>query len=84
MLGFLGLKRNRVCNYLEVPKLHSIGKDSVGEFFSVALTSNKQEADTGAKMIHLAPGQKVELFQGISAGQSKNTYRGLVKIGPSF
>ena len=59
------------------------GKDSVGEFFSVALTSNKQEADTGTKMIHLAPGTKSRIVsKGISAGQSKNTYRGLVKIGP--
>ena len=50
------------------------GKDSVGEFFSVALTSNKQEADTGTKMIHLAPGTKSRIVsKGISAGQSKNT-----------
>ena len=59
------------------------GKDSVGEFFSVALTSNKQEADTGTKMIHLASGTKSRIVsKGISAGESNNTYRGLVKIGP--
>ena len=59
------------------------GKDAVGEFFSVALTSNKQEADTGTKMIHLSSGTKSRIVsKGISAGESKNTYRGLVKIGP--
>jgi Fe-S cluster assembly protein SufB len=59
------------------------GKNSVGEFFSVALTSNKQEADTGTKMIHLAPGTRSRIVsKGISAGDSKNSYRGLVKIGP--
>jgi len=59
------------------------GESSVGEFFSVALTSNKQEADTGTKMIHLAPGTRSRIVsKGISAGDSKNSYRGLVKIGP--
>ena len=59
------------------------GKDSIGEFFSVALTSNRQEADTGTKMIHLAPGTRSRIVsKGISAGESKNTYRGLVKVGP--
>ena len=59
------------------------GKDSIGEFFSVALTSNRQEADTGTKMIHLAPGTRSRIVsKAISAGESKNTYRGLVKVGP--
>jgi Fe-S cluster assembly protein SufB len=59
------------------------GKDSIGEFFSVALISNRQEADTGTKMIHLAPGTRSRIVsKGISAGESKNTYRGLVKVGP--
>ncbi len=59
------------------------GENSIGEFFSVALTSNKQEADTGTKMIHLAPGTRSRIVsKGISAGESKNSYRGLVKIGP--
>jgi len=59
------------------------GQDSVGEFFSVALTSNKQQADTGTKMLHLGPGTKSRIIsKGISAGDSKNSYRGLVKIGP--
>jgi len=58
------------------------GKSSIGEFYSVALTSNKQQADTGTKMIHLAPKSKSRIIsKGISTGSSKNTYRGLVKIG---
>jgi len=56
---------------------------SVGEFYSVALTSNCQQADTGTKMIHLAPNTKSRIIsKGISAGCSQNSYRGLVKIGP--
>jgi len=59
------------------------GKGSLGEFYSVALTSNYQEADTGTKMIHLGEGTKSRIIsKGISAGHSKNSYRGLVKIGP--
>merc|ERR1712153_164894 len=59
------------------------GKHSVGEFFSVALTSNKQQADTGTKMVHLAPGTRSRIVsKGISAGDSINSYRGLVKVGP--
>jgi len=59
------------------------GSNSVGEFFSVALTSNKQQADTGTKMLHLASGTRSRIIsKGISAGDSKNSYRGLVKIGP--
>lgn len=57
------------------------GEFSVGEFYSVALTSNKQQADTGTKMIHLAPNTKSRIIsKGISTGYSKNSYRGLVKI----
>jgi len=59
------------------------GASSVGEFFSVALTNNKQQADTGTKMIHLGSKTKSRIVsKGISAGESKNSYRGLVKIGP--
>jgi len=59
------------------------GQNSVGEFFSVALTSNKQQADTGTKMLHLAPKTRSRIVsKGISTGDSKNTYRGLVKVGP--
>ena len=58
------------------------GDDSIGEFYSVALTSNYQEADTGTKMIHLGKNTKSRIIsKGISTGNSKNSYRGLVKIG---
>ena len=59
------------------------GENSIGEFFSVALTSNKQQADTGTKMLHLAPGRRSRIIsKGISARNYVNTYRGLVKVGP--
>lgn len=57
------------------------GDHSVGEFFSVAVTSNYQQADTGTKMIHLGKNTKSTIVsKGISAGRSNNSYRGLVKI----
>ncbi|MFM8276488.1 MAG: Fe-S cluster assembly protein SufB [Cyanobium sp.] len=59
------------------------GADSVGEFYSVALTNNRQQADTGTKMIHVGPRTRSTIVsKGISAGQSSNSYRGLVQIGP--
>ena len=59
------------------------GEKSIGEFFSVALTSNQQQADTGTKMLHLGPGTRSRIIsKGISAESSINTYRGLVKVGP--
>ncbi|TQI80370.1 iron-regulated ABC transporter membrane component SufB [Serratia fonticola] len=59
------------------------GDNSVGEFFSVALTSGYQQADTGTKMIHIGKNTKSTIIaKGISAGHSQNTYRGLVKILP--
>ncbi len=59
------------------------GDDSVGEFYSVALTANKQQADTGTKMIHLGKRTKSTIVsKGISAGNGQNTYRGLVRINP--
>jgi Fe-S cluster assembly protein SufB len=59
-----------------------MGDDSVGEFYSVALTNNYQQADTGTKMIHLGRNTKSTIVsKGISAGHGQNTYRGLVKIG---
>ena len=59
------------------------GKNSVGEFYSIAVTNNFQQADTGTKMIHLAPNTRSRIIsKGISTGDSKNSYRGLVKIGP--
>ncbi|MDD2876420.1 MAG: Fe-S cluster assembly protein SufB [Acidiphilium sp.] len=59
------------------------GEGSSGEFYSVALTNNYQQADTGTKMIHLAPNTTSTIIsKGISAGHSNNTYRGLVRIMP--
>tara|TARA_B100001057_G_scaffold229396_1_gene229702 strand:+ start:13341 stop:14789 length:1449 start_codon:yes stop_codon:yes gene_type:complete len=58
------------------------GDNSVGEFYSVALTNGHQMADTGTKMIHLGKNTKSTIIsKGISAGKSSNTYRGLVKVG---
>ncbi|WP_020400143.1 Fe-S cluster assembly protein SufB [Kordiimonas gwangyangensis] len=57
------------------------GEGSVGEFYSVAVTNNYQQADTGTKMIHMAPNTRSTIIsKGISAGKSQNTYRGLVKV----
>jgi len=57
------------------------GNNSVGEFYSVAVTNNKQQADTGTKMIHIGRNTKSTIIsKGISAGKSNNSYRGLVKI----
>jgi Fe-S cluster assembly protein SufB len=57
------------------------GNNSVGEFYSVALTRNYQEADTGTKMIHLGKNTRSTIVsKGISAGHSQNSYRGMVKI----
>jgi len=57
------------------------GKKSSGEFYSVALTNNYQQADTGTKMIHIGPKTRSRIIsKGISAGNSMNSYRGLVKI----
>nr|MBA2493382.1 SufD family Fe-S cluster assembly protein [Acidobacteriota bacterium] len=59
------------------------GDNSIGEFYSVALTNNKQVADTGTKMIHLGKNTRSTIIsKGISAGKSNNSYRGLVKIMP--
>ena len=58
------------------------GDDSVGEFYSVAVTNNHQQADTGTKMIHIGKNTKSTIIsKGISAGFSQNSYRGLVRIG---
>ena len=57
------------------------GEDSVGEFYSVAVTNNRQQADTGTKMIHIGAGSRSTIVsKGISAGRSNNTYRGLVRV----
>jgi len=59
------------------------GDDSVGEFYSVAVTNNLQQADTGTKMIHIGKNTRSTIIsKGISAGRSQNSYRGLVRISP--
>ncbi|WP_305239555.1 Fe-S cluster assembly protein SufB [uncultured Muribaculum sp.] len=59
------------------------GEGSVGEFYSVAVTRNHQQADTGTKMIHLGRNSRSTIVsKGISAGSSQNSYRGLVKVAP--
>jgi len=63
------------------PSVVLMGDNSVGEFYSVAVTNNYQQADTGSKMIHLGKNTKSTIIsKGISAGQSNNSYRGLVKV----
>ncbi|MBW3041131.1 Fe-S cluster assembly protein SufB [Prochlorococcus marinus] len=60
------------------------GDNSIGEFYSIALTNNFQKADTGTKMIHIGKNTKSKIVsKGISAGKSKNSYRGLVSISPT-
>lgn len=60
------------------------GDNSVGEFYSVALTNNRQQADTGTKMIHIGKNTVSKIIsKGISAGFSNQTYRGLVRVAPS-
>nr|YP_008965819.1 ABC transporter subunit [Porphyridium purpureum]ATJ03007.1 ABC transporter for iron-sulfur cluster formation [Porphyridium purpureum]BAO23795.1 ABC transporter subunit [Porphyridium purpureum] len=65
------------------PSCILLGDGSYGEFYSVALTNNRQQADTGTKMIHIGKKTNSQIIsKGISAGSSMNTYRGLVKIVP--
>ena len=65
------------------PSCVLVGDNSIGEFYSVALTNNYQQADTGSKMVHIGKNTRSTIVsKGISAGHSKNSYRGLVKIGP--
>jgi len=60
------------------------GENSVGEFYSVAVTNHHQQADTGTKMIHIGPNTRSTIVsKGISAGQSNSSYRGLVRIAPT-
>ena len=59
------------------------GNDSIGEFYSIALTNDFQQADTGTKMIHLGKNTRSTIIsKGISAGKSQNSYRGLVQVSP--
>lgn len=64
------------------PSVMLRGDDSIGEFYSIALTNNYQQADTGTKMHHIGKNTRSTIIsKGISAGHGQNTYRGLVKIG---
>jgi Fe-S cluster assembly protein SufB len=64
------------------PSCILLGENSVGEFYSVALTNHHQQADTGTKMVHIGRNTRSKIIsKGISAGVSNNSYRGLVKIG---
>lgn len=66
------------------PSVILAGDDSVGEFYSVAVTNNMQQADTGTKMIHLGKNTRSTIIsKGISAGRAHNAYRGLVRIAPT-
>lgn len=63
------------------PSCVLLGENSTGEFYSVALTNHRQQADTGTKMIHIGRGTKSKIIsKGISAGRGQNSYRGLVKV----
>ncbi|MBL0210454.1 MAG: Fe-S cluster assembly protein SufB [Holophagaceae bacterium] len=65
------------------PSCVLLGENSIGEFYSVALTNHKQQADTGTKMIHIGRNTKSTIIsKGISAGDSSNSYRGLVRVMP--
>jgi Fe-S cluster assembly protein SufB len=64
------------------PSCVLLGDNSTGEFYSVALTNNYQQADTGSKMVHLGKNTRSTIIsKGISAGHGSNAYRGLVKVG---
>lgn len=70
-------------HHLKYPSCVLRGKDTQAEFYSVAVTNNHQEADTGTKMIHIGEGSRSKIIsKGISAGRSQNSYRGLVKMDP--
>ncbi|MEM9092748.1 MAG: Fe-S cluster assembly protein SufB [Cyanobacteria bacterium P01_F01_bin.53] len=65
------------------PSCVLVGDNSIGEFYSVALTNHRQQADTGTKMVHVGKNTRSTIIsKGISAGKSSNSYRGLVKMGP--
>lgn len=65
------------------PSVLLVGDNSIGEFYSVAVVNNRQDADTGTKMIHIGKNTRSTIVsKGISAGRGNNTYRGLVKISP--
>lgn len=68
---------------VQYPSVVLAGDYSVGEFYSVALTNNAQQADTGTKMVHTGRHTRSRIVsKGISAGRSRNVYRGLVSVAP--
>jgi Fe-S cluster assembly protein SufB len=72
ILKFLGHKLKLALQLLEIPKLYFDGDNSQGEFYSVALTNNYQQADTGTKMTHIGKNSRSRIIsKGISAGKSK-------------
>ena len=72
---------DRLGHHLEVLGVILLGDNSIGEFYSVALTNLRQQADTGTKMIHIGKNTKSTIVsKGISAGRGQNTYRGLVRV----
>ena len=78
--NFVDANRNRIRITWKYPSCLLVGESSIGEFYSVALTNNYQQADTGTKMIHVGKNTRSTIIsKGISAGHSKNSYRGLVK-----
>ena len=65
------------------PSCILMGEESEGEFYSIAMTNRRQQADTGTKMLHLAPGTRSRIIsKGISAGKGSQTYRGQVRFSP--
>jgi Fe-S cluster assembly scaffold protein SufB len=79
---FLGHKLKQDHQLLgNIQVVYLVGDNSQGEFYSVALTNNYQQADTGTKMIHIGKNTRSRIIsKGISAGKSKNSYRGLVNV----
>jgi Fe-S cluster assembly protein SufB len=82
--GDVDAGRDRLGDHLEIPRPASCaGEESQGEFYSIAIANNAQQADTGTKMIHLGKHTKSRIMsKGMSAGRAQNTYRGLVSMHP--
>ena len=79
--NFLDAGRDRLLDHLEISVLHLARRRFRGEFYSIAIANNYQQADTGTKMLHLGKNTSSRIVsKGISAGHAQNTYRGLVSI----
>src|SRR5271165_3670549 len=78
---FLDPGGDRFCHHVEISELNPQGDKLIGQFYSVALTNHRQQADTGTKMIHVGKNTSSTIVsKGISAGRGQNSYRGQVKI----